>query len=516
MVNGKGVALRSFGQWLWQWGPGLLLAVPGLALGAYFLGGERALLLAALGLPLLLALRRGALGRPAGDLGGAGYGNGGQVALSDMLALLDRAYGERPLSGQTSCCLVVRVDGFDRLIGQHGIGVLTEVLEQSAQRLLSVLRLGDRVAILPDGGFAIALRPERRIDLESMIQLSARLQAALTPAVNIGTAVHYVTGSVGFCLLDRAPESKGAALLQAALDAAQDAALNGPGAIRAYTPDVKARQQARSTLRQDLELALDEGQIRPHFQPQVSTDTGEVTGFEALARWYHPERGILPPGQFLPTIEQMGLSERLGEVMLFHALQAMSRWDRAGHPVTSVGVNFSAEELRNPQLPEKLRWELDRFALTPDRLSVEVLETVVAERENDIIIRNVQALAQMGCRIDLDDFGTGHAAFSSVRRFPVRRIKIDRSFVTRVDREMEQQRMVAALVSMAEQLGLETLAEGVETGAEHAMLAQLGCGHVQGFGIARPMPFDETIPWMDSLRAAPVIAPRIGRKVARR
>ncbi|GHC63506.1 GGDEF domain-containing phosphodiesterase [Neogemmobacter tilapiae] len=495
-------------------GPGTLMMVPAVALVAFWLGGETALLLVALGVPLVLALGWREMA-PAG-LVEPPLGTGGQVAMPAVLALLSRAMAEKGQTGQGSCCLVVRIDGFDRLLGLHGMGVLTEVLEQSAERLVAVLRLGDRVAILPDGGFLIGLRPERRIDLESMIQLSARLQAALTPAINIGTATHYVTGSVGFCLLDRAPALQAQALLQAALDAAQDASLNGPGAIRAFTPDVKARQQARSTLRQDLETALDLGQIRPHFQPQVSTDTGEVTGFEALARWYHPQRGILPPAQFLPMIEQMGLAERLGEVMLFHALQAISRWDRAARHITSVGVNFSAEELRNPQLAEKVRWELDRFALTPDRLSVEVLETVVAERENDIIIRNVRALADMGCRIDLDDFGTGHAAFSSVRRFPVRRIKIDRSFVTRVDREMEQQRMVAALVSMAEQLGLETLAEGVETGAEHAMLAQLGCAHVQGFGIARPMPFDETLPWMDSLRAAPVIAPRITRKVARR
>lgn len=515
MLDGNKNALRSFGQGIliFAGGRAVLATVPALALGAYWLGGERALIVAALALPLVLALLwRTERASPLD----ATLGAGGQVPLPAILALLNQAYQDRAASGRTSCCLVVRIDGFDRLIGLQGMGVLTEIMEEASERLLAVLRLGDRVAILPDGGFVIGLRPERRIDLENMIQLSARLQAALTPAINIGTATHYVTGSVGFCLLDRAHEPRAEVLLQAALDAAQDASLNGPGAIRAFTPDVKARQQARSTQKQDLEAALDEGQIRPHFQPQVSTDTGEVTGFEALARWYHPQRGILPPGQFLPAIEQMGLAERLGEVMLFHALQAMSRWDRAGHRITSVGVNFSAEELRNPQLAEKVRWELDRFALSPDRLSVEVLETVVAERENDIIIRNVRALADMGCRIDLDDFGTGHAAFSSVRRFPVRRIKIDRSFVTRVDREMEQQRMVAALVSMADQLGLETLAEGVETGAEHAMLAQLGCANVQGFGIARPMPFEETLPWMDSLRAAPVIAPRIGRKVAKR
>ena len=140
--------------------------------------------------------------------------------------------------------------------------------------------------------------------------------------------------------------------------------------------------------------------------------------------------------------------------------------------------------------------ELDRFDLSPDRLTVEVLEDVAADLSNEVAIRNVRALSELGCGIDLDDFGTGHASITNIRRFAVRRLKIDRSFVTRVDVDMEQQRYVAAVLSMAEQLGLETLAEGVETAGEHAMLAQLGCAHVQGFGVARPMPFEDTIDWV--------------------
>jgi diguanylate cyclase len=304
-------------------------------------------------------------------------------------------------------------------------------------------------------------------------------------------------------------------MLTAAGLAADEAAAHGPGAIRAFTPDVARRQADRSLLRDELERALDEGAIRPHFQPQISTDTGEVTGFEALARWHHADRGVIGPCEFLPGIEAAGLAERLGEVMLFHALNALVKWDRAGLRVPAVGVNFSGMELRNPRLAEKLQWELDRFDLTPDRISVEILETVVAETDNDIIVRNIAGLAAMGCGIDLDDFGTGNASIGSIRRFTVRRIKIDRSFVTRVDEDREQQKMIAALVSLADRLGLETVAEGVESGAEHAMLAQLGCAHVQGFGIARPMPFEETEAWMRARLAGVTPAPRIGKRAAR-
>ncbi len=195
--------------------------------------------------------------------------------------------------------------------------------------------------------------------------------------------------------------------------------------------------------------------------------------------------------------------------MLYNALVALSRWEKAGLHVPTIGVNFSADELRNPRLPDKLKWELDRFDLTPDRLSVEILETVVAQTDNDVIVHNVAALARMGCGIDLDDFGTGHTSIANLRRFAVRRLKIDRSFVTRLDEDRDQQRIVAAILSLAERLGLDTLGEGVETMAEHAMLAQLGCGHLQGFGIARPMPFDDTIDWMRRHAAKRKMTPRI-------
>ena len=160
---------------------------------------------------------------------------------------------------------------------------------------------------------------------------------------------------------------------------------------------------------------------------------------------------------------------------------------------------------------DKGKWELGRFDLTPNRLSVEVLETVVASNDDDMITRNINALSALGCQIDLDDFGTGHASISSIRRFSVSRIKIDRSFVAKVDKDRDQQRMVSAILTMAEQLDLDTLAEGVETGGEHAMLAQLGCRHVQGYGLGRPMPFAATLDWLHAHRAKLTRTPQIGR-----
>lgn len=272
------------------------------------------------------------------------------------------------------------------------------------------------------------------------------------------------------------------------------------------------RAKVQHDLIEDVSIALENGQILPWFQPQVSTDTGEVTGFEALARWLHPTRGMIPPCDFLPAIEEAGLFERLGEVILYQSLASMIKWQESGFTVPKVGVNFSGAELRNPKLVDKIRWELDRFDLSPDRLAVEVLETVVADTGDDIITRNIAGLASLGCSIDLDDFGTGHASIANIRRFSVDRIKIDRSFIMKVDTDPEQQHMVAAILTMADQLKLETLGEGVETIGEHAMLAQLGCGHIQGFGLARPMPYEDTLEWMQKHSAKLAETPKIGRR----
>ena len=503
------VALRWLGAQLRR--PELMVFLPALTLAAFWLGGEEVLILTALAAPLVFTIA-GAFRFTDPPPSGLPDALGGLALRPQILAVFDRAYREAPLTGTTTACLVVQLDEAEDLARRHGRAAQTEVLARTAERLSAALRSGDTVARLEGGGFAVALSPVRRLDLETVVQVAARLQSAVAVPVSLNATRLHLTCSVGFCLGARAPAPTGQALLDAALMAADEAAANGPGAIHAFSPEISQRRASRSALREELETALDEGQIRPHFQPQISTDTGAITGFEALARWHHPTRGLIPPAEFLPLIDESGLGERLGEVVLYAALSALTRWDKSGLGVPNVSVNFSGAELRNPRLADKLKWELDRFDLEPKRLTVEVLETVVAETANDVIVSNIAALARLGCGIDLDDFGTGHASITSIRRFAIRRLKIDRSFVTHVDEDREQQKMVSAILSMAERLGLATLAEGVETPGEHAMLAQLGCGDVQGFGIARPMPLEETFDWIARHRAALTTAPRIGHR----
>ena len=489
-------------------GEGLVL-LPAASLVTYWLGGEIWLFALAVAVPVLFAVM--GLSRRAERDAALVSENNGFATEARFVANLDAILKDIAINGRTTACFVLRFDDLDALIGQHGRLAQDRVLACAGERISHSLRSGDVVARLSNHGFAVSLAPVRRFDLESAIQMAARLQAAMSAPLALGDMTIYPSVSIGFCLAERAPALMASSLLDAACIAVDEASHNGPSAIRAFQPEMTGRRADRHELRAGLELALEEGQIRPWFQPQVSTDTGQISGFEALARWHHPIRGIIPPSEFLPLIEDSGLSERLGEVILYGALSALTRWEKAGHRIDQVAVNFSASELRNPQLPERLKWELDRFSLTPDRLTIEVLETVAARSDDDVIITNLSRIAALGCGIDLDDFGTGQASISNIRRFSVRRIKIDRCFVRRSDIDADQKKLVAAILSMCAHLGLDTVAEGVETPDEHATVAQLGCGHVQGFGIARPMAVEETFAWITRHEAAMARVLPIGR-----
>ena len=494
-------ALRAFH-------PRAMSFLPAATLGAHWMGGMGAMAALAALVPVAaaLALRSPAPGRAERD------GLTGLVMRQGVAARLEHALGGHAGHGRTTACLVIEVDEFRRTADRIGMARADDVLRRVGERLAVTCRAGDAVGRLGGAAFAVALAPVGRADLEVVLHLAERLQAAVAePVLTPGGAVH-LTASVGFCLASRAPAPGGEAMIEAAERAASEARRAGPAAVRAYSEEIGRRLSARHALAGGAEEALAQGWIVPWFQPQLCTDTGRITGFEALARWCDPDRGVVSPAEFLPALEQAGLLERLGETMLHQSLQALRAWDRAGMSIPSVAVNFSPEELRNPGLVERIRWELDGFDLEPSRLTVEVLETVVAGRGDDVIVRNLHGLTELGCRIDLDDFGTGHASIGAIRRFPIARVKIDRSFVAGIEDDPEQHRMVAAILGMAEQLGLDTLAEGVETPGQHALLAQLGCGHVQGFGIARPMPFDDAVVWAARLKARVEAPPPITRR----
>jgi diguanylate cyclase len=437
----------------------------------------------------------------------------GPLAVSDEVAgRLDATLAEIGTGGGATGCFVIQFDDPATLCDRLGRTRQSELLAATIARLRGAMRPGDMLYTLEDGSLVVALAQTPRLDLEIMVRIAARLHLVVQQPMTLTAGPVQVTCSIGFCQSQQLAHPTGRALLDAAQVAGDEAAQYRPGAIRSYSPELARARADRDALRAGFADAVQRGEVRAWFQPQLSTDSGAVTGIEALVRWHHPERGILAPGAFLPAIEGSELIELLGQTMLTQSLAALAEFDRKGIVVPAVAVNFSAAELRDPQLPDRLRWTLDRFQLAPSRLTVEVLESVVAGDGDEVIASNIGRIAAMGCGVDLDDFGTGNASITAIRRFALNRLKIDRSFVREVDQNREQQKLVTAILSLAERLGLETLAEGVETPGEHTLLAQLGCGHVQGYVIAKPMPVDDLAAWLLAHRARIAQALRIGVK----
>lgn len=471
--------------------PELLAFLPAIFLAASWFGSKSWLLVTALMVPLAYGLS-GVLAAPRARMAGTtGIRRRAEELAENALHIAEDA-------GQQVVCLVVVLDDCAELARRHGPEVMEHLSTAINARFQNILRGQDRLHRLSEDRIMLVIGPQPRLELDDLLQIAGRLQAVAAVPINYHAETFYISASVGFCLASRAPARSGAALLAAAETAATIAWRNGPSGLRAYSHGMGAVHCKAEESREELENAMEKGEVRAYFQPQIDSVSGDVIGFEALSRWLHPTRGLIPPAEFLPAIHAAGLSQRLGEVMVAQAFGALAAWDAKGWPVPQVAVNFSSHELRNPRLATQVQWEMDRFDLAPQRLVVEVLETVLAESDDDITVQNVRRLARIGCGIDLDDFGTGHAAISAIRRFSVNRLKIDRSFVTGIDHMPDQQRIVAAILSMARELGLAVLAEGVETRQEVGQLASMGCTALQGFAIGPPMSLDDSFLWLEN------------------
>ena len=489
----------------------MLLVVPLTSLAAFKIWGEIGLIAVAAVMPVLvLGLRlKGRNPRVAPPVA---RDTGTRQDFLTLLTPLSMPRDGLDLARATSACFVMEIDDFARMQDRFGHQQADLIAERIGARLRAMLRPGDMMLQVGDGRYCFALNPGPQVDLETCINIAGRIQTTVEKLIRTEQLTLHATASIGFCQLNRNPGETAASWLEAAEVALVEAQLQGVSGLRGFTRDLAQKSQIQLRLRKSAARALDDGEITAWFQPQISTDTGDVSGFEALARWHHPELGVLGPGQFLPALREANLLDRLSDVMLAQAIEAMARWDTAGLNVPQIGGNFTEDDLRDPNLPERVAWRLEQAGLPTDRLAVEILESVVTDSQDESVIGCVTRLSEMGCRIDMDDFGTGNASVSAIRRLNVSRIKIDRSLVRAVDRDPEQQRVIAAVLTMTDKLGIDTLGEGAETPGEHAMLAQLGCRHVQGYGIALPMPMDETLTWISNHRARLVPAPTVGHR----
>lgn len=397
--------------------------------------------------------------------------------------------------GHPTVAMIVEIDDHDRLEEVYGRTALDGAAIFVQSTIESHLTEEDVTVHLDGSRFVAALAPQAPHNLETMLNTCTRIQHAMSDAPLVTDLPTPITVSIGFAASNKMERPTGETLMRAAFSALAEARRKAPNAVRGFSKMMASKRVAEHKTAKEAQRAFERGEIFAYFQPQIKMSDGSLSGFEVLARWHHPERGIVSPAEFLPALERAGLMQKLGDTMIKQAIQALTFWDKSGLDVRRIGVNFSTSELRNPRLVDRIAMHLDASKIDPKRLVIEVLETVIAGDADDDIIGNLAALADLGCGVDLDDFGTGYASITNIRRFSVGRIKIDRSFVAGVDSDVEQRNMVAAILTMAERLGVSTLAEGIETKGEREVLKALGCGDAQGFQFARPMPIQETVEW---------------------
>ena len=235
--------------------------------------------------------------------------------------------------------------------------------------------------------------------------------------------------------------------------------------------------------------ALERGELLLHYQAKVNIATGRIIGAEALVRWNHPERGMVPPGEFIPIAEETGLVVSIGEWVLEEACSQARAWERQGLPPLKLAVNISARQI-SPKLPQSIGALLSRHELTPAWLELELTESMLMNN-TDSVISMMDELNAMGISLSLDDFGTGFSSLSYLKRFPIDTLKIDRSFVTGTPNDADDCAIAGAIVGMAKQLRLNVIAEGVENLEQLGFLRSLGCDEIQGFLFSRPLPADE-------------------------
>jgi EAL domain-containing protein (putative c-di-GMP-specific phosphodiesterase class I) len=256
-----------------------------------------------------------------------------------------------------------------------------------------------------------------------------------------------------------------------------------------------------------LRKAIDTQQFVLHYQPIISTVDGRISGFEALVRWNHPDRGLIPPGEFIPIAEESDLIIPLGRWVLHESCRQMAEWHKMFPSVLplTINVNVSSRQLKNSRLVEDVQFALDESGLSPKSLSIEVTESSLIENTEQTLT-TLNRLKAMGIRLEIDDFGTGYSSLSYLRRLPFDTLKIDRSFINELSAGSEGLDIVKAIVEMAHSLRLEVIAEGVETDEQLRQLRELGCKYLQGFLFSRPVDGEAA---SESLRGDARFGPRL-------
>ena len=429
-----------------------------------------------------------------------------RLALYDSLTgLPNRAlFGDRLLHAierrgrsESAAVYFLDLDRFKRINDSLGHGAGDEVLCEVAARLQRTLRPDDTVARF--GGDEFTVLCESVGGVLEAVNVADRIQREIAEPLTAGGAELRLSASIGIALAEPGEEIESSRLVEDADAAMYRAKERGGNRTELFDVAMRERAVEALSIEQELQRALEQGELRLMYQPLVRLEDGGMVGAEALLRWEHPQRGRLAPDQFLPVAEDSGLVVQLGAWVVGEACRRLRDWDRRGGAPFWLAVNLSARELTHPDVVATVLDALRRSSLQPSRLTIEVTEsTAMADRDSGF--RALRELSGAGVRIAIDDFGTGYSSLDHLREMPADILKIDRSFVAGMSANSPDSALVAAAVAMGRALELDVVAEGIETADQAAELRELGCPLGQGYHFAAPLPPEE----IDSLLEADV------------
>lgn len=393
-------------------------------------------------------------------------------------------------SGEQVALLFLDLDNFKHINDTFGHSEGDELLRQVARRLQSVVRQEDTVSRLGGDEFTIILEDLRHEEIAARVA-DEILQLSTQP-YKLQSREFYVSPSIGIALYPQDGDDVQSLLMSA--DAAMYRAKeNGRNNYQYFNKDISVAAQEQMALGMLLRGALARGEFALHYQPQVDTRDGRIIGFEALLRCNSTERGMIPPNVFIPILEDSGQIIPVGEWVLREACRWAAGLDCPGQRRPGVSVNISARQFRQPDLVDVIAATLHETGLAAGRLELEITESCLVDAEDQLL--TMQRLKALGVQLSIDDFGTGYSSLSYLKRFPVDRLKIDASFVRDVPENADDAAIVTTIIGLARNLGMEVIAEGVESDAQMAFLTRQGCNEIQGYLIARPMPADALGDW---------------------
>ncbi len=411
-------------------------------------------------------------------------------------ALLD-AQQQADAHGTPAALLLLDLDDYQRVNRALGYDAGDEMLRDTARRLLNMTSPSETVARVASDEFAILVKPAAsRTDAAAAAEALARrlLTAIQQPYVFNGQQVH-LSASIGIALYPDVRHANDDAahdthLLRWADHALLQAKAAGGNTLAFYVPDDNPADAERLKLEADLYDGVRNGEFSLHFQPITSSRTHGVVGVEALIRWLHPVHGLVPPSMFIPLAESIGLINFLGNWVLKVACMQLIQWDAQGISLQYVAVNVSPQQFRDPRFKDSVREAIELTGIDPRRLVFEITESLLMH-DPAHAKGLLEELTAMGIRFAVDDFGTGYSSLAYLQRFPLAKLKIDRSFVENLLTSRNDQAIVSAVVGLAQTLDLELVAEGVETEAQRSLLTEMGCDHIQGWLVCKALPSDE-------------------------